>query len=124
MEGLRRRQLLLLTALLLNFDDNVKLFVCNSPSRAANRGRGAGVEARREAHIAVGRAKPVCRVKPDPPQAFQPSLGPGVVGVGRLARGGQQIAAYITRRDRQVAGGGDEDVSVVLADTLAVAQGF
>src|SRR4051794_36731530 len=108
--------LLLLGALLLDFDRYVKHLLDAPPAGATDGRGGCRIEPASEPDVTVRGAHIVRRIEADPTEAGQPDLCPGVVRLGRAVAIGEKVAVHVARRQVENAGRRNEDVRVILAD--------
>src|SRR5690349_1924998 len=95
-----------------------------APDAPDGHGRGV-VEPDGGPNISGGGADAIGGVEADPAEILDIGLDPGVAGAIFMGLdAGPEIAADIARGDAETARGGDEDVTMVLADPHALRQGL
>src|ERR1700683_3476090 len=99
-------------SLLVNLNGNSQFLGAAAVTRAANRDGSQGIEPNRDADIRLGGTDAFHRIKADPTKFRYICLGPGVARA-LLNAVNAQIASDKTCRDRETAGGADENVRQV-----------
>src|SRR5262245_31845400 len=114
----------LLGARLLDLHGDLKGLHGSAAAQTRDGCRIARIQSSSKAHITFRWANAVCHVEANPSEPFHPRLGPGVVCISVRSLLQHEITRDVTRRYAETTCSGNEDVCVVLADALAVGEGF